>query len=263
MKCFWLVLIAGLTGAVRADDVWLRPERPFVTPGAMLRVLLSRSESFDADETAISPDQIVRTVVRLGDQSPSLVNPVARAEALALSMTLPRPGVAVVAIELKAQTIEIPERDVEGYLRAIHASDGLRAAWLEVPTPRRWRETCVRTAKAFVRVGEPPANERSWSEPSGLSLEIVPELDPTALQAGDELRVRVIRSGTPLAGCVVAFVSRGETHEHVVVTDEDGRAAAPLDVRGAWLVRGVYLRRSSTPDPAWASEVTTLTLDVK
>ena len=49
--------------------------------------------------------------------------------------------------------------------------------------------------KTFVRVGESGA-DRSWEQPVGIALEIVPAKDPTALRAGDELTVR-LRSESP------------------------------------------------------------------
>jgi len=121
----------------------------------------------------------------------------------------------------------------------------------------------VKTTKSFVRVGEPAADERAWAGSIGLGLELVPERDPTALRAGDELSVRVLRAGAPLAGLTIAFVSAGETREHVAVTDDGGRVCAVVDVRGTWLVRGTDLRRATAPGFEWESDCTTMVVEVR
>jgi hypothetical protein len=164
---------------------------------------------------------------------------------------------------LKPRLLELEPGKIEPYLREIHASESLRAAWAALPEPKRWRETYVKHAKTFVRIGEPAAGDRSWAQPLGLGLEVVPERDPTALGVGDTFAVRVLHAGEPLAGFVVGFVSAGETREHVVVTDGEGRAAAPLDVPGLWLVHGTFLRRATAAEREWDSDFTTLVVDVK
>jgi uncharacterized GH25 family protein len=55
--------------------------------------------------------------------------------------------------------------------------------WLRWRRQQRWRETYVKLAKTFVRVGQPTADQ-SWREPVGLALEIVPLADPSTLLVG-------------------------------------------------------------------------------
>ncbi len=75
--------------------------------------------------------------------------------------------------------------------------------------------------------------------------------------------MRVLRSGVPFAGFVLGFVATGETREHVVITDAQGRATARLDARGAWLVHGTDLRRATEPDLEWESDFVTLVVEAK
>jgi uncharacterized GH25 family protein len=152
---------------------------------------------------------------------------------------------------------------VERHLRSLHAGEALRTEWQTLPQPRRWRENRVLIGKTFVRVGEPAAEDRSWSELLGLPLEIVPENDPTALRAGAELTVRLVQSGKPLAGAVLTFRSQTEGQERVVVTNDEGRATARLDTAGWWSVNGLELRRAAAADRTWESESTTIFVSVK
>jgi len=257
------IFILAIAVSARGHDTWLQPERFAATPGATLALELTSADGFNGLETAIKPERVARAPARLAGEAIMLAVPVAGEKALRFSATLPRPGVAVVGVELKPRGLELEPEKIELYFREIHADEALRAAWATVPEPRRWRESYVKNAKSFVRVGEPALGDRVWAEPLGLRLEIVPERDPTALRAGDELPVRVLRGGAPLPGFTIAFVSAGETREHVAVTDDDGRARATLDVRGAWLVHGTDLRRATAPELEWESDFTTMVVDVK
>jgi uncharacterized GH25 family protein len=255
--------LASLALIARAHDTWLQPERFTATPGALLELGLTSGAGFNGPENAIKPERIAIVRGRLASEVVVLPAPAESDRTLKFSATLPRPGVAVFAVELKPRVLELPADKIETYFREIHAGDALRVLWAGVPEPRKWRESYVKNAKTFVRVGEPAAGERAWAEPLGLRLEIIPERDPTALREGDELPVRVLRGGAPLAGFTVAFVSAGETREHVVVTDDAGRARAKLDARGAWLVHGTDLRRSTAAELEWESDFTTMVVEAR
>ena len=225
-------------------------------------VALSKGEGFNGPESSIAPDAVSRVVARLGGQAIVPGAPVAVGRSLQFGLTVPRPGVAVLAVELKPRSVELTGDSAEVYLREIHAIEDLRAIWAAAPEPRRWQENRTESAKSFVRVGEPPADDHAWSMPVGLGLEIVPEHDPTLLHENEVLSVRVLRDGVPLLGFVVAFVSAGETREHVRLTDDEGRASALLDAPGLWLVRGTDLRRSGAADLKWESAATAMLVEV-
>jgi Domain of unknown function (DUF4198) len=261
---FGILMVAGfLAAAARAHDTWLQPERFTATPGATLQFELTSAAGFVAADTAIKPERVARSWFLLGSEAMALVVGEEKEQALSFSASLVRPGVAVVCVELKPRALELAPDKIEPYFREIHAGERLRAAWEEVPGPRRWRERTVKTAKCFVRVGEPAAAERAWTIPVGVGLEIVPERDPTALRVGDELPVRVLRKGQPLAGFALAYVSAGETREYVVITDTEGRGRARFDVKGIWLVHGTDLRRVAEPELEWESDFTTMVVEVQ
>lgn len=249
-------------GPARASDVWLQPERFAMTPGALLVVGLTRGEEFNGPEFSIARDGVDRMVGSLGGE-PLVTGPALAGErALQFGVTMPRPGVAVLGAELKPQGVELTGEKPGIFLRAIHAREDVRADWAALPAPRRWRESRCESAKTFIRVGEPPGDDRSWATPLGLGLEIVPEQDPTLLRENAVLAVRVLRAGLPLGGFVVAFVSAGETRDHVRVTDDDGRASAQLDAPGLWLVRGTDLRRSTAAGREWDGAATSMVVNV-
>lgn len=256
--------VSSLIVVARAHDTWLQPEVFAATPGAALVLHMTSADGFNGPETAIKPERVERMWGRLGGAAVAVEAVGGEGgKTLRLAATLTQPGVAVLAVQLKPRLLELAPEKIEVYFREIHATAELREVWAAVPEPRRWRESTVKCAKTFVRVGAPVAGDRSWAEPLGLPLELVPENDPTALRVGERFSVRVLKGGAPLSGFVLAFVSAGETREHVVVTDEEGRADAALDAPGAWLVHGTELRRSGTAEREWDSEFTTMVVEVR
>lgn len=262
----WVVGIAATVLApmvLTAHDTWLKPERFEATPGATLMLDLTSSDGFVGFQTAIKAERIERTVGTLAASEVVLTTAAPTEKTLRFAATLTKPGIAVMGLQLKPHLLDLAEEKIETYFREIHANDDLREQWAAVPEPRRWRESYVKNVKTFVRVGEPATGDRAWAEPLGLALEIMPERDPTALKEGDALPVRVLRGGKPLAGFAVGYVADGETREHVVVTDAEGKATATLDARGTWLVHGTDLRRAKTGDHEWDSDFTTMVIEVR
>jgi hypothetical protein len=158
--------------------------------------------------------------------------------------------------------LELTPPKVIEYLDEIGASPEIRAAWKGGGAKRRWRESYTKHAKTFVRVGE-PAEDRSWAEPAGLGLELVPEKDPTALRAGDELPVRLLRQGAPLPAFPIGLVREGDPHGTLQKTDAEGRTVFRLTQAGRWLLRATDLRRATKPGLEWESDFTTLTFEVR
>lgn len=164
-------------------------------------------------------------------------------------------------MKLPPRAIELKPAEVQEYLDEIDAPASLRRQWAEME-PKRWREVYTKHPKTFVRVGNPKA-DRSWAEPVGMALEIVPEKDPTILRDGDELSVRVLKNGAPYGAFSLNTLAAGETKGETKKTDPAGRVTFRLNKAGAWLLRGTDVRKSTKTDADWESDFATVTLEVK
>src|SRR2546430_11627992 len=118
-------------------------------------------------------------------------------------------GDATDTIELQPKSNELTPAHVTEYLDEIGADADLRRLWNERPEPKRWREIYTKHAKSFVLVDKADA---SWKEPVGLGLELLPLVNPTSLQAGDTLSIRLIESGETLANFPVGVVHEADSH---------------------------------------------------
>ena len=96
-----------------------------------------------------------------------------------------------------------------------------------------------------------------------MTLEIVPESDPTQLRRRGDFVVRVLENGLALANFPVGLVREGSRKGQIRKTDNEGRVRFRLTMAGRWLLRGTKLRKSTQTGVDWESDFTTLTVKVK
>jgi len=261
----FFIAVAGaaflLPKALHAHDTWLLPDRFKIAPKESVSVDLTSGMAFPELETGPKRERVESAKWRVAGRIIDVTDITAGPKALVFKAELPEPGVATFSVKLPPRSIELKPEEVAEYFEEIAAPAGLRKQWAEMK-PQRWRELYTKHQKTFVRVGE-PQTDRSWAEPVGAALEIVPEKDPTTVHEGEEFPLRVLKNGAPHADFSVNAVAAHETKGETRKTDPGGRVVFPLNKSGAWLLRGTDLRKSTRSDADWESDFTTLTLEVK
>jgi uncharacterized GH25 family protein len=125
-------------------------------------------------------------------------------------------------------------------------------------------EVFSRCAKAFLLVGTPSAADSGFDRPVGMPLELIPEKDPYELKPGDELPVRLLYQGKPLAGALVIALGLHQTDARIAArSGRDGRVRLRLPDAGFWLIKSVHM----VPAPPetgvdWESLWASLTFDL-
>ncbi len=170
-------------------------------------------------------------------------------------------GLLAIAYRTNYAKSELPGDRFEAYLE----EEGLA----EVQALRRrrgqsaepGRERYSRSLKALIDVG---AGRRSADRPLGLDLELVAEVDPFRLPAGEPLEVRVLYRGQPLAGLQVdAFPLDGSVPDLSAVSDADGRVRLRLPRSGPWAIVTTHMFEAPAGSGAdWESLWTSLTFAV-
>jgi uncharacterized GH25 family protein len=262
LSVFSALALAVLLSSTEAHDTWLLPDKFDVAPGATVTLDLTSGMAFPKLESGPKPERVQEAKCRLAGQTIEFTQKIAGPNSLQLKGELPQAGVATLWVKLPSRTIDLKPDEVEHYLTEVSAPDSLRKQWTDMKEPRRWRESYTKHQKTFVRVGD-PKTDRSWSEPVGSFLEIVPEADPTSLKPGDEFPVRVLKNGAPLAVFALNAVSAGEEKGETKQTDAEGRVRFRLNKGGAWLFRGTDIRKAIASDIDWESDFVTLTLEVR
>ncbi|HWC78151.1 MAG TPA: DUF4198 domain-containing protein [Blastocatellia bacterium] len=250
-----------LCTSVVAHDTWLIPDRFAVPREGLVSLDLTSGMAFPALDSPIKPDRIDRALCRLSGHQFDIKDYSGAPKSLRFKAKLDEPGIATFSVELKPRSLELTPAQVREYLHEIDAPAAIRQQWNNARRPRRWREVYTKHSKTFVKVGE-PESDRSWAEPIGTFLEIVPEKDPTTLKAGDEFPIRVLKEGAPLSGFPIGLVHESGPKARIGRTDAGGRVTFRLDRKGRWLLRGTELRKSIQASVDWESNFTTLTIQV-
>ncbi len=258
-KRFAAVLVCLTASAALAHDTWLLPSSMAVAPGGAVTLDMTSGMAFPDPETVVNPDRIAVARCRLAGIVVDIVDLTLAQKLLQLRVRVERPGVATIWAESKSRTLALAPAEVKEYLEEIGATETVGRDWERTPEPRKWRETYTKHAKTFLRVGA-PASDNSWAQPTGMTLEIVPEKDPTTLAAGEDFAVRLLLDGRPLAGLSVGIVAAGQKAGRIQKTDAEGRATFHLDRAGWFLLRAVQIARPANPGGEWVSHFATLTV---
>jgi uncharacterized GH25 family protein len=258
-----VVALLAAAGLAAAHETWILPASMRIPVNKPVALDLTSGMGFPAEETAIDPKRVVKASARLGGTIEEIQRRIVRPKSLRFVWTPRLDGIGTIAIELAPKTLVLEPKLINEYYDEIHASPAIRAQWDSIPSPKQWRESYVKHATSFVRVGS-PAYDTTWALPLGLGLEIIPERDPTALVAGQTLRVRVLRRGIPLGGFQVGARREGapESSDVFVATDGTGRATIALPREGRWLLFGTDLRRARESGLEWRSDFVTTTIGV-
>ena len=180
-------------------------------------------------------------------------------------MTLRQPGTHLIAYRSNPATIELPAEKFNEYLVTEGNYEPLTARLETGMYDAPGRERYTRYAKALLvcagAKGKGKRNASLASTPIGHRLEIIPDTDPLALEAGaTEIDVHVLFEGQPLAGAVVCATPAAHRDTPVrKITHPDGRVRFTLDCTGPWMVSLVHMVEcKDCSDADWDSSWATL-----
>ena len=236
-----LAMFVGLPAA--AHDFWLQPETFYTDPGRPVAATLQVGHGPARQRSPIPIDRI--TAFRSNgpdgvvDQrhNLSLGDPDADAH-----FTFTTPGAYVVSLETNGAFSNLPSIRFNDYARA----EGLTAAteWRRTSSTEDapGRELYSRRAKALIGVSGDAPSGSTVTEPVGLSLEIVPAVDPTLLAPGKPFAIHVLYEGEPLLGALVKLTDLAADERPVEqrVTDTSGSAQFAVPHAGSWLLNVVW-----------------------
>lgn len=242
VAAFGAVLAAA--GPAAAHDFWVQPARFQATPQAALPLTLQVGHGPQRQRSPIA----LRRIVRFEALGPggavdlrSGLHPGQAAEDG--QIRLPAAGTFVVVLQTDdhAQS-RLPALRFNDYLAAEGLTPALEARRRAHRSDVDGAERYSRCAKTLVQVGADGASRAT--QPLGLPLEIVPEVDPYAARRPPRLPVRVLYQGRPLAGALVKLTDLAHDAEPLAVqrTDAAGRAVFAMPTKGDWLLNVVWTR---------------------
>ena len=253
------VTLAGVVataGVVAADDFWLVPDAFAVTPGGWVEIAGQTSSAFPTSKSAVALDRIADARLLSASGAEPLTGLSLAGTSLRIRHQPSGVGQYVVTMALHPRSVRTSAEGFRQYLVLEGAAELARRYEREGRLPKTDSLTrrYAKYAKTVVEVGE--SGPRAFARTAGHPLEFVPLADPSALRAGDSLRVRLLYEGRPLAAAHLhAGVASGSampadghaagaasaSGDLSIVTDADGVATFPVARAGTWNVRTIHI----------------------
>jgi uncharacterized GH25 family protein len=151
----------------------------------------------------------------------------------------------------------------EGYLHLVEA----RKKSGDEAMPIRYKYS--KYVKALFQVGDKPSDD--FKQALGYPTELIPTTNPYSLKAGDELSVKLLFDGNPVAGETV-YTSYGDLNDNTpndtpaaafkLRTDSNGLVKVKLTNAGHWYFRTINIVKSTEQDTDYISISASITFEV-
>jgi hypothetical protein len=253
-------LLLVLARPAVAHDLWIEPTTFTPEPGQPVGVRLRVGVDLIGDPLARDAALIDRFVWVEAAQSRDIPgrqrgDPAGIARARSA-------GLAVIGYHSRPSRVELPTEKFDDYLREEGLDQVLASRQASAGGARAGtRELFFRCAKSLLRVGA--SGSAGGDRVLGFPLELVAERDPYASPESEELPVRLVYEGQPLAGALVVAINRSAGLQRVSArTDAAGRVRLGLRGGGMWLVKAVHMVAAPPgADADWSSYWASLTFE--
>jgi uncharacterized GH25 family protein len=240
------VLSSVVAGVAIAHDFWIQPSSYWVAPQSVVPVSLQvghgpNRQRWDADADRVTGFYSVGAFGRFDRMAELRAGDMSRDHPLRFTT----PGAQILVLTTSNAQSELPGLRFDAYLKDEGLTPAIDARANAKANDKPGRELYSRRAKALVQVGPAPTMPQALvTRPVGLTLEIVPEVDPYVVGASESVPVRVIYQGKPLTGALVKLNNLDFDGRPVqqVMTDAAGRAVFKVPRFGAWQLNVIWTK---------------------
>jgi uncharacterized GH25 family protein len=256
-----VVAVAVCGARLHAHDMWIEPATFAPDAGQVVGVRLKVGQDLMGDPLPRDPRLINEFVVHDAAGRQPLVG--RDGSDPAGFFRIAAQGLLIIGYRSNPSAIEQTADKFNQYLKeeGLDAIAALRAR--KNLTGAKARELFSRCAKSLVVSGSP--SPAQGDRALGFTLELVTEQNPYALNAGQELPVRLLYEGRPLAGALVVAMNRLHPSEKLTArSDEAGRVRFRLQKSGMWLIKAVHMVEAPAgADADWVSYWASITFELK
>jgi hypothetical protein len=253
------VAIALSGASLGAHDMWIEPSTFSPDRGEIVGLRFRVGQDFLGDPLPRDPVLLNQFVAEDGDgRRPVVGRDGADPAGFVRAAT---PGLLVIGYRSNPSAIEQEAQKFSQYLKE-EGLDAVAAARARRGGTGPVRELFSRCAKSLVQLGAPSAAQGDHS--LGFPLELVAERNPYAMDAGQDLPIRLTYESRPLAGALVVAINRAHPSDKLRArSDRDGRVRFRLPHAGAWLIKAVHMIDApANTNAEWASFWASLTFEL-
>ena len=260
------LLCASLLVTARAHDLFLKLDSYFLQPNSKAVVRLLNG-SFRASENPVARDRMVDVSIVNGTggrANPSAADWRDEGKIALLNLQTGEAGTYVAGVSTKPREFALKAAQFNNYLLHDGVPDILAERKKNNELAKDVHERYSKHVKAIFQVGN--AHTDAFKTALGYPVEIIPQQNPYALNAGQTLEVLCVKDGQPLAG---QFVLAGrelngkELAAPGVRTNQSGLTRIALKGAGKWYVKFIHMAAVNDAQVNYESKWATLTFEVK
>lgn len=274
-------LTLAIAATAQAHTMFLKLESFFLEPHSTNVVALLNGD-FDKSENTITrdrmldvrivgPDGVVRPPESAWRDTAMFHWHADSVDTALLTFETGGVGTYTIGVSTAARVIPLTAAEFHEYLVHDGVVDMIAEREAAGTTNEDVDERYSKHVKAIVQVGDGRSGE--WAADLGYPVEFIPLQNPYDLSVGDELEVRFLRAGEPVANQIV-YANHEFNHAHnpegshadavTARTNDDGVATIRLVAGGRWNVRAIHMvETTSEPDVDYESNWATLTFQVR
>ncbi len=270
-------LLLAATPLLVAHDLYIKLDNYFVDPNSSVRIPVLNGV-FDLSENSITWDRVldISLVTPSGREHLDTTAWLAEGDTTFVTAQTGEPGTYVVGASTHPNELDMSGEDFNTYLEHDGIPDVLAARRQNSELDKGVRERYAKHVKAVFQVGDKRDKPASWwqfwrGEPGylmvlGYPAEIVPLVNPYSLATGDEIAVRCLVDGEPVANQLVT--AGGETESGVIEersgrTDADGVVRFTVDASGTWYIKFINMVPVADEAVDYESKWATLTFAIR
>jgi uncharacterized GH25 family protein len=253
--------VASLVAAsLSAHDFWIEPTTYQPAVGSTLGLRLVVGQEFRGVALKRNPALIAKFVLVSGAGE----TPVGgrAADEPAGTVRVEQRGLQLIAYRSRESRVSLEAAKFERYLEEEGLEAVIEARAKSGDSRKPSREIFSRSAKSLIAAGG--SGTTGYDRVLGLTLELVPEKNPYAMRSSEDLPVRILYEGKPLAGALVVALAYEDTEKKIAQrSDKNGRATLRLSKEGVWLVKAVHMVPAAGDSKAdWQSTWASLTFEI-
>lgn len=258
-------LVAVSAAALGAHDLFIKMDSYFLASGMPVSIPVLNG-TFQVSLNSITTDRIagISVLSEAGRKSIDTDHWVAETDTSYLNLRTGEPGTYVVGVSTLAREIDLDGADFNEYLAGDGIPDVLVQRALDRELDKEAREQYSKHVKAVFQVGE--RRTGGLDTPLGHPAELIPLVNPYTLSVGDEMVVRALVDGEPVARQLVLTGGEGAGgvfEEWSGRTGRDGVLSFPITASGRWYVKFINMRKSSQDEIDYESKWATLTFEIR
>lgn len=248
----WLIILLGASLA-QAHEFWMNPKKFQFNKGETMVVDFMVGENFEGELWNLKKQRLVKLDHITATKTINLLPAVKEGEGKNFSVTFQQEGTHLFVMQSNNAFIKLDGEKFNAYLKEDGLDEILDHRTKTNTLTDTAREHYARCTKLLVQVGA--RTDDTYRKVAGLPLEIIPLTNPYALRIGDEMKLRVLFNGKPLAFTQVKIWNKGQSKTFVqnLHTEQDGTVTTRLSNAGSWMVSAVKMVPSNEAEADWQS----------